>query len=383
MTKATFETTYTASLLRAAGGEARRLYGDTFPADKNERLSIVVREPLGVVGAISPFNAPLVLLTKMVAFPLAVGNTIVAKPSEETPMVALELAKLFHRAGLPAGAFNVVCGFGASVGAPLVAHPRVAGITFTGSTTVGRQIASVASGRMARVHMELGGKNPVIVLDDADVEQTASQIALGAFMHGGQICMASSRVIAEKGVARSLAAALVRKCESMQLGDVRDPQTVYGPLINEAAVAKVAQHCDAAVAAGAECLTGGKVRAGLVFEPTVFYMPPKDAAVWTEETFGPVTSIVEVASLDEAIDVANASEYGLSAAVFSNDLQRAVSAARRIKCGSVHIGAHSFQSDTMAPIGGFGLSSLGRSGGKYSAEHFTELKWISFNGVAL
>eukprot|EP00966_Prymnesium_polylepis_P171497 3964972-Prymnesium_polylepis.1 len=166
--KARFEARYTSSLLRAAGGECRRLYGDTFPGDRNERLSIVVREPLGVIGAISPFNAPLILLVKMIAFPIAGGNTVVAKPSEETPMVALELARIFHAAGFPPGVFNVVTGLGREAGEALVNDPRVAGITFTGSTQVGRKIAAAASGRMARVHMELGGKNPVVVLRDAD-----------------------------------------------------------------------------------------------------------------------------------------------------------------------------------------------------------------------
>ena len=183
VTKAEFETKYAIDVLRTAGGEARRLYGDTFPADRNERLSIVVREPMGVIGAISPFNAPLILLIKMIAFPIAGGNTIVAKPSEETPMVAIELAKLFVEAGFPNGVFNVVTGLGRDVGEPLVRHPKVRGITFTGSTSVGRKIASIASERMARIHMELGGKNPVIVLRDANLEEAAAQIALGAFAH--------------------------------------------------------------------------------------------------------------------------------------------------------------------------------------------------------
>ena len=169
--------------------------------------------------------------------------------------------------------------------------------------------------------------------------------------------------------------------KAMKLGDLRDPSTAYGPLINEAALQKVTEHCRSALAAGAELLGGGNVHEGLTFQPTVFFEPPRTSSVWTEETFGPVTSVVAVENLDEAIAVANESEYGLSAAILSDNLTQAVAAARRIRCGSVHIGTHSFQSDTMAPIGGFGLSSLGRSGGKYSAEHFTELKWISINNT--
>lgn len=276
---------------------------------------------------------------------------------------------------------QVVTGLGRQVGEPLVAHPKVGGITFTGSTTVGRKIAAIASERMARVHMELGGKNPVVVLRDADVHAAAKLIALGAFTHAGQICMSSSRIIAEKCIARPLAEALASVAKAMKLGDLRDPSTAYGPLINEAALQKVTEHCRSALAAGAELLAGGNVHEGLTFQPTVFFEPPRTSSVWTEETFGPVTSVVAVENLDEAIAVANESEYGLSAAILSDNLTQAVAAARRIRCGSVHIGTHSFQSDTMAPIGGFGLSSLGRSGGKYSAEHFTELKWISINNT--
>ena len=191
--------------------------------------------------------------------------------------------------------------------------------------------------------------------------------------------MSSSRIIAERRIARPLAEAIARRAEDLKLGDLRDPATAYGPLINAASLEKVQAHVHDAVAAGAELLSGGRVHRGLVWKPTVLFEPPRDSDVWTEETFGPVTSVVSVDSLDEAIETANDSRFGLSAGILSNDMRRSVQAARRIRCGSVHIGAHSFQSDAMAPIGGFGLSSLGRSGGKYSVEHFTELKWISFN----
>ena len=375
--KARGEVAYSASILRTAAGEVRRLYGDTFPADQNHRLSMVVREPMGVVAALSPFNAPLVLLVKMVAFPLAAGNAVVAKPSEETPLVALLLAQILHEAGFPAGVFNVVTGLGLEAGVALVGHSSVDAITFTGSTGVGLEIAQKAASRLARVHLELGGKNPVIVLDDADLDDAAAKVCQGAFAHGRQICMSSARIIVERSVARPFAEALARKAKQLKLGDLRDPETAYGPLINDRAVAKVDGQVREAVEAGAELLTGGKVHEGLTYEPTVLFEPQRKSKVWTEETFGPVASVVAVDGLDEAIELANDSCFGLSAGVLTNDIKRGLGAARRIRAGSVHVGSHSFHSDALAPIGGFGLSSLGRSGGKYSVEHFTELKWIS------
>ena len=377
ITKAQGEVSYSASLMRTAAGEVRRLYGDTFPADENGRMSIVIREPMGVVAALSPFNAPLVLLVKMVAFPLAAGNAVVAKPSEETPLVALALGRILFEAGIPAGVFNVVTGMGPEAGVALVAHEDVDAITFTGSTEVGLEIAQNAAKRLARVHLELGGKNPVIVLADADLEEAAEKVVQGAFLHAGQICMASARIIVERPVARAFAEALTARTQRVFLGDLRDPRTMYGPLINARALQKVDAQVQEAVEAGVEVMTGGKVIEGLLYAPTVLFEPHRDSTVWNEETFGPVVSVVAVDDLDEAVAVANDSCFGLSAGILTNDLKRGLSAARRIRAGSVHVGSHSFHSDAMAPIGGFGLSSLGRSGGKYSVEHFTEAKWIS------
>ncbi|NWF70651.1 MAG: aldehyde dehydrogenase family protein [Chloroflexi bacterium] len=377
ISKARYEVTYTANLLRAAAGEVRRLYGDTLPSEKPHRLSLVIREPLGVVLAISPFNAPLVLLAKMVVFPLAAGNAVIAKPSEETPLIALAFAQILHEAGLPPGVLNVVTGYGGECGLALVQHPDVDGIAFTGSTATGAKIAQIAAPALKRLQLELGGKNPLLVLDDADPVQAAEVAAVGAFYHGGQICMSSSRIIVEKGIARPFAEALVRKARALVLGDLRDERTAYGPLITPQALEKVQRHVQGAIAAGAQLLAGGDVYNGLVYQPTVLYAPPLDTPAWREETFGPVAYVVPVDDLEAAIAAANDSAMGLSAGVLTNDMQRGMNAARRIRCGAVHVGTHSFQSDALAPIGGFGLSGIGRSGGRYSIEHFTELKWIS------
>lgn len=376
--KARHEVRYGASLMRAAAGEARRLYGDTFPNDKPERLSIVLREPMGVVAAISPFNAPLVLLIKMVAFALAAGNSLIAKPSEETPLIAVELARLLHQAGFPPGVFNVVTGYGAETGAALVNHPGINAIAFTGSTATGVQIVQSAAPHMHRMQLELGGKNPLIVLDDVGLEAAAKIAADGAFAHGGQICMSNARILVEAAVARPFADALAQQANKLHLGDLREANTAYGPLINRQALEKVQTHVETAVAGGAELLAGGEIHHGLVYKPTVLWEPPRDTAVWCEETFGPVATVVAVQDLAEAIAIANATKYGLSAGVLTNNMQRGLQAARQIKAGSVHVGMHAFQSDAMAPIGGYGMSGFGRSGGKYSVEQFTELKWISF-----
>lgn len=377
ITKARFELRYGVQLLRAAAGEVRRLYGDTFPNDKPHRLSLVLREPLGVVAAISPFNAPLALLAKMVVFPLAAGNAVISKPSEETPLIALEFARILHEAGLPLGTLNMLTGYGAECGSPLVGHPLVNGIAFTGSTKTGQHIGQIAMLSMKRLQLELGGKNPLLVLKDVDPHQAAQAAVMGAFTHGGQICMSSSRIIVERAISERFIAALVDATRALPLGDLRDERTAYGPLINQAALDKVQRHMQAAVEKGVQVLTGGAVAHGLTYQPTLLLEPPRDHLIWREETFGPVASLVVVDDLDEAIDAANESDYGLSAGILTNDMQRGLSAARRIRCGGVHLGLHSFQSDALAPVGGYKLSGIGRSGGQYSTEHFTELKWIS------
>ncbi len=375
--KAKYEVLYTASVLRAAAGEARRLYADTLPNEKPHRLSMVIREPVGVVLVIAPFNAPLVLLAKMIAFPLGAGNAVIAKPSEETPLIAVELANVLYEAGLPQGVFNVVTGFGPECGEPLAWHPHVNGIALTGSTATGVKIGQIALQSMKRLQLELGGKNPLLVLNDMDMTEAAEIAAVGAFTHGGQICMSSARILVEAPRGRAFAEALAKKASSLHLGDLRNEKTAYGPLINQRALEKVLRHVRAAQQGGAEILTGGNVHHGLVFQPTVIYNPPTSGECWSEETFGPVAMITESSSLEEMITLANQSDYGLSAGILTNDLKRGLNAARKIRCGAVHIGTHSFQSDPMAPIGGYGMSGIGRSGGKYSVEHFTELKWIS------
>jgi acyl-CoA reductase-like NAD-dependent aldehyde dehydrogenase len=374
--KARGEIAYTADLLRTAAGESRRLYGDTFPNDNPERVSMVFREPLGVVAVISPYNAPLALLTKMSAFPLAAGNAIVIKPSEETPLTALAYGQLLLDAGLPPACVSVVTGMGAQCGAALSANPDVDCIALTGSSATGRLVGAESMHHMRRCQLELGGKSALLVLRDADPVKAADIAAQGIFNHAGQICMANSRVVVDRAIYPQFTAALKAAAESIVLGDLRDEASQYGPLINQAAVDKVLAHVGDAVAGGAQLLTGGSAQS-LTVQPTVLLEPPRDATVWCEESFGPVVSVVAADSLGDAIALANDSQYGLSAAVLTHNVQWGFRAAREIRAGSVHIGMHAFQSNAMAPIGGYKMSGIGRSGGKYSTEEFTELKWVS------
>lgn len=376
-TKAKYEVLKGVELLRTAAGEARRLYGDTFPNDRAHRMSMVFREPMGIVASISPFNAPLALFAKMTVFPLAAGNAVVAKPSEETPLIALAYAKLILEAGLPAGTLNVVTGFGQDCGDALVHHRDIQAVAFTGSTQVGRAIGRVAADHMKRVQLELGGKNPLLVLRDFDVEKAAHLACVGAFSHAGQICMSGSRIIVERPIAAAFCAALKRRCEGLKLGDLRDASTAYGPVINARALEKIERHVRDALERGATLLTGGAVERGLVYRPTVLVDPPTTCSVHSEETFGPLASVYVVDDVEAAVALANDSEFGLSAGVLTNDLRLGMSLSRRIRAGSVHVGTHSFWSDALAPIGGYGYSGIGRSGGKYSLDHFTELKWVS------
>ena len=377
ITKARYETGYTPRLLRAAAGEATRLYGETMPNERATRMTFVIREPIGVVVCIVPFNAPLALLAKMAAFPLAAGNTVVVKPSEETPLIALEFAKIVSEAGLPNGVLNVVNGYGHEIGEALIKQNQVRGIALTGSTVTGQIVGKQAIDGMKHLQLELGGKNPLIILKDFDVAKAAEIATEGIFTHSGQICMANSRVLVEREIADEFCTKIVERAESLFLGDLRDERTFYGTLINKRAIEKVELHVKDAIEKGAKLLTGGRVLDGLRYAPTVFLNPPKNSLAWCEESFAPLVSVTIVKDLAEAIELANDSDYGLSAGILTNDVQKGFTAARQIKAGSVHIGAHPFQSNALAPIGGFGMSGIGRSGGKFSVEEFTETKWIS------
>jgi acyl-CoA reductase-like NAD-dependent aldehyde dehydrogenase len=379
VTKAHFEISKTADFLRAAAGEVRRLYGDTLPNEDINRLSMVFREPLGVVATIIPYNAPLLLLAKMTAYPIAAGNSVVIKPSEETPIIAIEYAKLLIEAGLPKDTINVVTGFGDECGSPLVSHPGIDSVALTGSTTTGKIVGKLAMERMRPVQLELGGKSALLVLDDFDPQQAAQKAVMGMFYHAGQICMANSRIIVEAGIYDAFLEALKEACEDLVIGNVTDPLSFYGPVINRRALEKIQAHIADALLNGATILTGGNIQSGLTLQPTIILEPPTTSSIWKDESFGPLASVVRANDLEHAISIANDSVFGLSAGVLTHDIKRGFKAARKIQSGAVHIGDNAFQSNALAPIGGYGESGLGSSGGHYSTEEFTQMKWISVN----
>jgi acyl-CoA reductase-like NAD-dependent aldehyde dehydrogenase len=338
-----------------------------------------IRQPVGVVVGIAPWNAPVILGVRAVAAPLAYGNTVVLKASEVCPRTHGAIVDALRDAGVPSGAVNLVTNDpeeAAEVVEELIAHRAVRRISFTGSTRVGRLIAETAARHLKRVLLELGGNAPLVVLADADLERAVAAANFGSFMHQGQICMSTERIVIDRSVAEDFAARLAQRASSLRVGDPRDPDTQIGPLVNEAAVTRVAEHVEDAIAKGAKLVTGGEAH-GLFFPPTVLIDVTPEMRVYSEESFGPVVAIVPVDGVDEAVRVANDTEYGLSAAVFSADLDAAMHIARRLETGICHINDATVNDEPPMPFGGVKHSGWGRFGGKAALEEFTELRWIT------
>ncbi len=375
--KAMFETGFVVGTAQAAAAAAHMVAGELIPSDHG-KVSMVVREPVGVVSVITPWNFPLLLSMRAVAFALAVGNAVVLKPSEETPLSGgVLVARIFEAAGLPPGVLNVVtCSRDrvADVGEVIVGHPAVGAVSFTGSTAVGREIAALGGRHLKRVALELGGKDALIVLDDADLDRAVGAATFGSFMHAGQICMATERILVDAAVAEEFTGRFVAKAAELSVGDPHS--NVIGPVINAKQADKIRRHIDDAVADGATVRTGGG-NDGLFFEPTVLDGVAPDMSVWTEETFGPVAPVVAVSGEEEAIKLANDSEYGLSAGIITADEERGLSVARRLETGMAHVNDTSVYDEPNAPFGGVKSSGLGRHGGKAAIEAFTRTRWLT------
>jgi acyl-CoA reductase-like NAD-dependent aldehyde dehydrogenase len=374
--KAHFEVPFAANMLRSIAGEARRVQGDVFPSDVSGLLSLAIRRPLGVVAGISPFNFPVVLALKKVAFALATGNTFVLKPSEETSLVGLKLAEIFERAGLPPGVLNVVPGDGPTLARVLFDDPRVKLISFTGSTAVGRHIAVECAKKGKRVVLEMGGKSPLIVLEDADVDYAVDTACFGIFIHQGQICMAGSRIIVEAPIYETFLQRFAAKAKTLQVGDPRDPHTVIGPLIRSSQCQMIDRKIKEAVAAGARVLTGGTYE-GNFYQPTVVADVTPNMAAFRDELFGPVAAVSRAENADHALALANNSSYGLSSAVLTNDLQLAMRFALELEAGMVHLNGPTVHDEPTVPFGGVKDSGSGREGGRWSVEEMTEVKWVT------
>jgi len=377
--KTMFEVGYSSGVYRAAAAAAYQVNGEILPSDHG-KVSLVMRVPLGVVSVISPWKFPLILSSRGIAVALAVGNSVVLKPSEETPISGgLLIAEVLEEAGVPAGVFSVVtCSRDsvAEVGDELIANPAVGGVSFTGSTAVGRHIATSAAGLFKKCCVELGGKDAFIVLDDADIEHAVNAATFGSFMHQGQICMSVERLIVHRAVAEEFTEKLVANTRKLKVGNPREMANCIGPIINDKQLAKIREQVDQAVSAGASLLCGGK-NDGRFFEPTVLGNVTRDMKVFREETFGPVAPITVVASDDEAVEVANDSDYGLSAGIMTRDEERGLGIARRLHTGMAHINDSSVNDEPHVPFGGVGASGVGRHGGKPGIDQFTEMRWIT------
>ena len=377
---AMFQMFFVPGLFREAAAQAYSVTGEIIPADYPGAFFMALRQPAGVVGAFGPFNVPYILSSRAFALPLAYGNTAVLKPSEEAPVSGgLILAEIFEEAGFPPGVLNVITHTkedAPEVGDELIAHPAVRRISFTGSTEVGRIVAEKAGRNLKRAVMELGGKDPLIILRDADLDFAADATSWGAFLHQGQICMSTERVIVERPIADAFIEKLAQRAGALKVGDPRDPSVAIGPLINQSALDKVDAHVKEAVKGGAELVVGGK-HDGLVYHPTIVTDVKYDMRIFTDQTFGPVAPIVIVDDAEEALQVANNSKYGLSSGIITNDFNQALMMARKLETGMVHIGDQTINDEPQVPFGGVKGSGYGRMGGKAALDEFTELRWIS------
>lgn len=374
--KARYETHHAPSFLRGMAGECRRVTGETYLSDYPGVKSYSIRRPLGVVLAISPFNFPLLLTIRKIGWALASGNCVILKPSEVTPVISLKIAELFTEAGLPAGVLNVLPAEAKDLGDVLIEDPRVKKVTFTGSTKVGRAIAETCAKYGTKVTLEMGGKNPLIVLNDADIDYAVNTAAFSNFLNQGQICMTGSRVIVEAGVYDKFVSKFAEKVKQIKYGNPRDEGVIVGPLIRPNQTDFIQTQVDLAVNDGAKLLVGGRSEDG-VYLPTLLADVTQEMSIFHTECFGPVVSVIKAKDFDEAINIANNSEYGLSAAILTNDLEKSMLAVELIESGMVHVNGPSVRDEAVVPFGGIKNSGLGREGGQFSMEEFTELKWIT------
>ncbi|MGL4410381.1 MAG: aldehyde dehydrogenase [Zoogloea sp.] len=375
-----FNAMLAANMLRDAAGLVVQVGGEVIPSDIEGNLAMAVRQPAGVVLGIAPWNAPVILGTRAIAVPLACGNTVVLKASELTPGVHRLIGEVFEEAGFPAGVVNVVTNAPADAPAlveRLIANPAVKRVNFTGSTHVGRIIGQLSAKYLKPAVLELGGKNPMVILDDADLDEAVTSAAFGSYFNQGQICMSTDRLIVSRSIADTFVAKLAAKVASMKAGKPGTEGCILGAMVTAEAAARVDRLVADAVAKGATLPTGPVQMEGAVLQPVLVDGLTTEMALYREEAFGPVVSVLRVDSDEEAIRLANDSEYGLSASVFSRDLGRAMAVAKRIESGICHINSSTVHDEAQMPFGGVKSSGYGRFGGKAGVAEFTDLRWIT------
>ena len=375
-----FQMHFVPGLFRQAAGIAYAPIGQVIPSDVPGTFAMGLRRPVGVVGAIAPWNAALILSARAIAAPLALGNTVVLKPSEWSPVSGgLIWGEIFAEAGLPPGALNIVThapGEAGAIADELVSNPTVRRINFTGSTATGRRLAETAGRHLKRVLLELGGYNPLIVLGDADLEYAVNASAFGAFLHQGQICMSARKIIVERSIADEFVDRLAAKTKTLKAGDPKEQDTIIGPLITEDALATVKARVDDAVAKGARVLAGGEA-VGPCYQATLLADVPEDSEFAKVETFGPVAAIEVVDTPEDAVERANATAYGLSAGIITSDPDRGFALAQQVDAGIVHVNDQPVGDEPQMPFGGVKDSGWGRFGGQAVTDEFTELRWVT------
>ena len=376
------EVAYAASFIEWFAEEGKRIYGDTIPQHGPDKRIVVIKEPIGVVAAITPWNFPAAMITRKCAPALAAGCPVVIKPASETPLSALALAELAGRAGIPNGVLNVITGAGSTVGGELTANPTVRKLSFTGSTEIGKLLMAQCAATVKKTSMELGGNAPFIVFEDADLEAAVVGAMMSKYRNTGQTCVSANRLLIQDGIYDEFSARLVQAVSGLIVGDGLQGETHQGPLINQAAVDKVEEHIADATAKGARVVIGGKRHAlgGTFFEPTVLADVTPDMAVSREETFGPLAPLYRFHTDDEAIAMANDTQYGLAAYFYSRDIGRVWRVAEALEYGIIGIN-EGIISTEVAPFGGMKESGIGREGSKYGIDEFVEIKYLCMGGI--
>jgi succinate-semialdehyde dehydrogenase / glutarate-semialdehyde dehydrogenase len=382
LAEAVGEMNYAASFIEWFGEEAKRVRGDIFPAPESSRRVVVLREAIGVCAAITPWNFPAAMITRKAAPALAAGCTMVVKPAEQTPLTALALAELAERAGVPAGVLSIVVGDAREIGPVLTGNPIVRKVSFTGSTEVGRLLLAQSAETVKKTSMELGGNAPVLVFDDADLDQAVAGVIATKYRNTGQACISANRVYVQSGIYDRFAEALTRKVEDLVVGDGFDAGVQQGPLIDVDAVTKVEEHVADAANLGARVLCGGRRhdRGGLFFEPTVLADVDSTMRITREETFGPVTPLIRFEDESDAIRMANDTEFGLAAYLFTRDVERTWRVSAALEAGMIGINT-GLISNEIAPFGGVKQSGLGREGSVYGIDEYMEMKYLAWEGA--